>query len=269
MSKLLPDVRRAGIYAVPGASLTLALLLLILSPAGCSGGPWPNSSVGVHLFLTFDSQVAAADIQDLRACRAVPPPFPLTRLSYLPVVMLQRQPVIFPANGRCTGCIPGLASVRTANTPVCYGSPCAFGSAPAAATAEKAQYATRFVACLHRGHYPCTPLISCCRPALWERGRAGISRICDVSTLLYISLHDICSPRIHLMPRNLHFTWFFFSCRYDFVWGAEPSHLDEWHTARPGIVLSNYIPFARDPNTTLRGPSGLRWVYVGAQLLVR
>lgn len=61
----------------------------------------------------------------------------------------------------------------------------------------------------------------------------------------------------------------FFPCRYDFVWGAEPSHLDEWHTARPGIVLSNYIPFARDPNTTLRGPSGLRWVYVGAQLLVR
>jgi len=37
--------------------------------------------------------------------------------------------------------------------------------------------------------------------------------------------------------------------RYDFVWGAEPSHVTALHAANPNIFLTYYIPFHRDFGT--------------------
>jgi hypothetical protein len=38
---------------------------------------------------------------------------------------------------------------------------------------------------------------------------------------------------------------------YDFVWGAEASHVEKYHnTSQAGMVVSKYIPYAWAPDAT-------------------
>lgn len=63
-------------------------------------------------------------------------------------------------------------------------------------------------------------------------------------------ISDVSLINFYIKQMNLSLTKDKISLNYDFVWGASPSRVSEFRFGNPKIILSSYIPFNRDPNSS-------------------